>query len=221
MPVFIEYPDRNSQVNIREVVQIERKYNNVVLYMSDGRWITGTYGSDEQAVEGMKEIKQMIRHAMLYSNPFPPGEENKVKTTPEIKYRKLADIPDLEINDKGDWIDLYTAENELLHVGEFKRIPLGVAMELPKGYEAVVVPRSSTFGKYGVVQTNSMGVIDESYKGDGDEWSMPVFATREVYIPSGTRLCQFRIQEHQPPLMFSVVEHLGNADRGGYGTTGD
>lgn len=138
-----------------------------------------------------------------------------------IKYRKLADIPDLEINDKGDWIDLYTAEEVTMKSGEFRKIRLGVAMELPEGYEAVVVPRSSTFQKWGVIQTNSYGVIDESYKGDNDEWSFPCIAHRDVTIPKGTRLCQFRIQKHQPQVRLVRVEHLGNADRGGYGTTGD
>ena len=123
--------------------------------------------------------------------------------------------------DKGDWIDLRTAEHVILKVGEFKLIPLGVAMMLPKGYEALVIPRSSTFKKYGIIQANSIGLIDETYCGDNDEWKFPAYATRDVFIPKNTRICQFRIIEHQPTLSFIEAEHLSDIDRGGFGTTGE
>lgn len=120
----------------------------------------------------------------------------------------------------GDWIDLKTREKITLEKGESKLIPLGVCMQIPPGYEALLVPRSSTFKHYGIIQTNSIGVIDESYCGDGDEWCMPVYATRLTVIEKGTRLCQFRIIEHQPELKIRLVDHLGNTNRGGFGSTG-
>ena len=131
------------------------------------------------------------------------------------KIEKLA-----YIDGKSDWIDLRAAEDVDLKKGEFKLIPLGVGMELPKGYEAHVVPRSSTFKNYGLLQANSMGVVDGSYRGDGDQWRWPAYATRDVRIPKNTRLCQFRIVENQPKIEFREVETLGHADRGGFGSTG-
>ena len=107
-----------------------------------------------------------------------------------------------------------------LRAGEFRLIPLGVAMELPAGYEAHIAPRSSTFKNYGILQTNGVGVVDQSYCGDGDQWHMPVYATRDVTIPQGARICQFRILENQPRLTFCRVERLEGPDRGGFGSTG-
>lgn len=124
------------------------------------------------------------------------------------------------IDGKSDWIDLRAAEEIEMKKGEFKLIPLGVAMELPKGYEAHVVPRSSTFKNYGIIQTNHQGVIDGSYCGDNDQWFMPAFAVRDTVIHTNDRICQFRIMENQPKLTFEEVKHLENADRGGHGSTG-
>ncbi len=124
------------------------------------------------------------------------------------------------IDGKSDWIDLRAAEDVTLKAGEFKLIPLGVAMELPKGYEAHVVPRSSTFKNFGIIQTNHQGVIDCSYCGDNDQWFMPVYAVRDTQINVNDRICQFRIMENQPKLVFDEVEYLDNEDRGGHGTTG-
>lgn len=124
------------------------------------------------------------------------------------------------IDRKSDWIDLRAAEDVTLKKGEFKLIPLGVAMELPEGYEAHVVPRSSTFKNFGIIQTNHQGVIDCSYCGDNDQWFMPVLAMRDTQIHVNDRICQFRIMENQPKLVFDEVERLGNADRGGHGSTG-
>lgn len=124
------------------------------------------------------------------------------------------------IDGKSDWIDLRAAENVTLKKGEFQLIPLGVAMELPKGYEAHVVPRSSTFKNFGIIQTNHQGVIDCSYCGDNDQWFMPVYAVRDTEIHINDRICQFRIMENQPKLVFEEVEKLDNADRGGHGSTG-
>ncbi|MEY8353682.1 dUTP diphosphatase [Lachnospiraceae bacterium 54-53] len=124
------------------------------------------------------------------------------------------------IDGKSDWIDLRAAEEIGMKAGEFKLIPLGIAMELPAGYEAHVVPRSSTFKNYGVIQTNSMGVIDETYCGDNDQWFFPAYALRDTVIRVNDRICQFRIMEHQPSLRFEEAEFLGNEDRGGHGSTG-
>lgn len=124
------------------------------------------------------------------------------------------------IDGKSDWIDLRASETVELKAGEFKLIPLGVAMELPKGYEAHVVPRSSTFKNYGVLQVNSCGIIDGSYCGDDDMWRMPVYATRDTVIQKNDRICQFRIVENQPKIEFQQVESLKNANRGGFGSTG-
>ena len=109
------------------------------------------------------------------------------------------------IDGKSDWIDLRAAESVDLKKGEFKLIPLGVAMELPKGYEAHIVPRSSTFKNFGIIQTNHQGVIDSSYCGDNDEWKMPVYAMRDTHIEVNDRICQFRIMENQPKIQFEEV----------------
>ena len=124
------------------------------------------------------------------------------------------------IDGKSDWIDLRCAEDIVLKKGDFKLVPLGVAMELPKGYEAHVVPRSSTFKNFGLIQTNHCGVIDESYCGDNDQWYMPVLAVRDTELHVNDRICQFRIMEHQPKIEFEEMDHLDGEDRGGLGSTG-
>ena len=137
-----------------------------------------------------------------------------------IKVKMLADIEPPEAIEQGDWIDLRAAETILIVKGEFKYIPLGVAMQLPEGYEAIVAPRSSLFKRRGIIMTNSIGIMDESYCGDNDEWKFPAYATRDTLIPKGERICQFRIIKHQPEIKFEMVDTLGNPDRGGYGSTG-
>ena len=141
---------------------------------------------------------------------------------PEIKVKYFTtDIDPLcYVDGKSDWIDLHAAEDVTLRAGEFRLIPLGVALALPEGYEAHITPRSSTFRRYGLLQTNSMGVEDGSFCGDGDQWHMPVYATRDVTIEKNARICQFRIMENQPPLTFTQVDRLEGPDRGGFGSTG-
>lgn len=124
------------------------------------------------------------------------------------------------IDGKSDWIDLRAAEDVALKAGEFKLIPLGVAMKLPQGYEAHVVPRSSTFKNFGIIQTNHFGIIDEFYCGDNDQWYFPAYALRDTEIHVNDRICQFRIMEHQPTIQFEETEKLTGADRGGIGSTG-
>ncbi len=124
------------------------------------------------------------------------------------------------IDGKSDWIDLRAAETITLKAGEFKLIPLGIAMELPKGYEAHIVPRSSTYKNFGVLQTNHCGIVDETYCGNGDQWYFPALAMRDTTIECNDRICQFRIFEHQPTLVFDETDDLDNADRGGIGSSG-
>lgn len=140
--------------------------------------------------------------------------------TIKIKYHS-DEIEKLRyIDGKSDWIDLRSAEKVELKQGEFKLINLGISMQLPQGYEAHIVPRSSTFKNFGIIQTNHMGVIDETYCGDNDVWMMPVLATRDTEINVNDRICQFRIQKHQPHILFEEAEYLNNVDRGGIGSTG-
>lgn len=140
----------------------------------------------------------------------------------KIKIKYLSnEIDKLKyIDGKSDWIDLRAAENVTLKKGEFKLISLGVAMELPEGYEAHIVPRSSTFIKFGIIQTNHLGVIDETYCGNEDIWKYPVLAMRDTEIFINDRICQFRIVKNQPTIEFHEVEDLGNEERGGFGSTG-
>ena len=142
--------------------------------------------------------------------------------TKTIKIKYFSDeIEKLRyIDGKSDWVDLRCCEKIELKQGEFKLIPLGIAMELPKGYEAHIVPRSSTFKTFGVIQTNHCGIVDESYCGDNDQWFFPAYALRDTVIHVNDRICQFRIFEHQPTLLFEEVAGLKNTDRGGVGSTG-
>ena len=135
-----------------------------------------------------------------------------------VKYH--ADIHPLEQFANGDWIDLRAAEDVELKAGEYKLISLGVSMKLPYGYEAVVVPRSSTFKHWGIIQTNHMGVIDNSYSGDDDVWKFPAYATKDVLIEKNSRICQFRIQRSMPRLDLITVDKLDDVNRGGFGTSG-
>ena len=137
-----------------------------------------------------------------------------------IKYFSDEIEPLSYIDGKSDWIDLRCAKETVLKAGEMKLIPLGVAMELPEGYEAHVVPRSSTFKNFGVLQANSYGIVDETYAGDNDQWFFPAYAVRDTVIRVNDRICQFRIEKHQPRIEFEEVSHLTREDRGGFGTTG-
>lgn len=141
---------------------------------------------------------------------------------PQIRIKYFTDAIErlTYIDGKSDWIDLRASEEVTLKAGEFCLIPLGVGMELPEGYEAHVVPRSSTFKNYGIIQTNSCGIIDGTYCGDDDMWRMPVYAVRDTVIHVNDRICQFRIFENQPKITFDEVESLGNKNRGGFGSTG-
>ena len=140
----------------------------------------------------------------------------------ELKIRYISkEIEKLRyIDGVSDWIDLRSAENVSLKAGESRLIRLGIAVELPGGYEAHIVPRSSTYKNFGILQTNHFGVVDHSYCDDEDEWKYPVLAMRDTEIHVNDRICQFRIMKNQPKLVFTEVEHLTGASRGGFGTTG-
>ena len=139
--------------------------------------------------------------------------------TIRIKYF-CKDLERIGKIDKGDWIDLRAAADIEMAAGTFTLIPLGIGMILPEGYEAHVAPRSSTFKNFGIIQTNSVAVIDESYCGDNDEWNYPAYALRDTVIHKGDRICQFRIIKKQPEIEFIEVDALKEKDRGGFGSTG-
>lgn len=140
--------------------------------------------------------------------------------TIKIKYHTDA-IDKIGAAHEGEWVDLRNAEEVTLKAGESGIIDLGVSIELPIGYEAILAPRSSTFRRYGLFQTNGIGVIDYLYNGNNDHFGMAVYATKDVNIPINTRLCQFRIQKQQPKIEFIEVDDLENDDRGGFGSTGN
>lgn len=139
----------------------------------------------------------------------------------EVRIKYFSDqIERIKKIENGDWIDLRAAETVEMHTGEFKLIPLGVGMKLPAGYEAHVVPRSSTFKNFGILQTNSCGIIDYSYSGDNDQWMFPALAMRDTIINVNDRICQFRIVQKQPDFDIVRVDHLDEKSRGGFGSTG-
>lgn len=139
----------------------------------------------------------------------------------EIKIKYFDDeINRVEKISKGDWIDLRAAETVEMKAGEFRLIRLGVGMILPEGYEAHLAPRSSTYKNFGIIATNSVGVVDNSFCGEEDEWRMPSYALRDTVIKKNERICQFRIMEKQPEIEFVTVEHLKEESRGGFGSTG-
>lgn len=138
----------------------------------------------------------------------------------KIKFKDPSVYKEFNHIEVGDWIDLRTNDIVTIKKGEFKMIDLGVAMELPVGFEAWVAPRSSTFKNFGLLQVNNIGIFDNSFKGNEDYWNFLVLATEDVTIPKGARICQFRIMENQPQIEFKVVDKLNNENRGGIGSTG-
>lgn len=137
----------------------------------------------------------------------------------KVKYHD-SEIDKLVQKEGSDWIDLRAAETVTIKKGEIATVSLGVSMQLPQGYEAHVVPRSSTYKTWKVLQTNSFGVIDESYCGDNDIWKFQCIATEDTTIEKNSRICQFRIEKKQPQVTFEEVGSLNNEDRGGFGSTG-
>lgn len=137
----------------------------------------------------------------------------------KVRYHR-EEFPDLpDVVQYGNFIDLYNAQEVTLSQGEFRLLNLGISVECPEGYWMQIVPRSSTFKKYGIIQTNSFGVLDTDYCGDNDIVMMPVYAVRETVIPANERICQFRLVKNNP-FEIETVEKLNNKDRGGFGSTG-
>jgi dUTP pyrophosphatase len=136
----------------------------------------------------------------------------------KIKYHSSR-IDKIKLIQVGNWIDLRTVKDTPMRAGDFKIISLGVSMQLPKGYHALIVPRSSTFKKYRILQANGIGVIDESYCGNNDIWSFPAFAVEDTFIPANEIICQFMIIKNMPEVKFTEVQSLSNEDRGGFGST--
>ena len=193
----------NSFINPRMILytQADHDYNTMLIKLSNG-------DVKKAGFESRKELDKFIAS-------LTDGQNVKIR----IKYH--ADIEKLKyIDGKSDWIDLRAAERVEFKKGDFKLISLGVSMEIPEGYEAHLAPRSSTFKNYGLLQTNSIGVIDNSYSGDNDIWKMPVYATRDTVVEVNDRIAQFRIIKNQPKIEFEKTEHLGGNDRGGFGSTG-
>lgn len=170
--------------------------------------------------ETLAEVEKLINQMNM--EELKQLKEKIKMSTQEIKIKYFTEeIDKLEyIGGKSDWIDLRAAETVEMKAGEFKLIPLGIAMKLPEGYEAHVVPRSSTFKSFGIIQTNSQGVIDETYCGNDDQWRFPAYALRDTTITVNDRICQFRIVEHQPTITFNEVDKLDGENRGGWGSTG-
>ena len=165
----------------------------------------------ENVIEQNKEVIAQNRRLLKIAYPD--------MLTISIKYFD-SEIRHVEKLFNGDWIDLRSAERVELKAGEYHLIPLGVGMILPDGYEAHIVPRSSTPSKFGIMCANSMGIIDNSYSGDEDEWKFPAVAIRDTVIEKGDRICQFRLMRNQPPIEFIEVEKLNDISRGGIGSTG-
>jgi len=160
----------------------------------------GYFGEKKQSLLEIKEKETMKEIKIKYHN----------KDIEKLTY----------IDGKSDWIDLRAAEDVVMKAGEFKLINLGVSMKLPEGYEAHIVPRSSTFKNFGIIQTNHQAVIDNSYCGDNDIWRYPAYALKDTEIHVNDRICQFRIVENQPKINFVEVDFLDGQDRGGIGSTG-
>ncbi len=144
----------------------------------------------------------------------------QVEAKLKIKYH-VKELEKLRyIDGKSDWIDLRVAENVSMKQGEYRLISMGISVEIPKGYEMLIVPRSSAYKNFGILQTNAMGVVDESFCGDNDIIHMPILAMRDTELHINDRIGQFRLMPHQPEVHFIEVDHLDNEDRGGFGTTG-
>lgn len=159
--------------------------------------------------EFMTDMKKITQQARSVVNGF------------NVKIKYFDGAQPIEKLEVGDWIDLRARETVELKAGDFALIPLGVAMKLPDDFEAHVVPRSSTFMRYHILQTNSFGIVDNSYCGDEDEWKMPVIAVQDTVISAGDRICQFRIAAKQSCINFEEVDTLGEQSRGGFGSTGN
>lgn len=174
--------------------------------------------TQKNPIDLIKDLQKQINYLSKKMDQFEEHLEEP-KFNINIKYFD-KDLIRLEKLAQGDWIDLRAAEDVDIPKFKTKKISLGIAMELPDGYEAHVVPRSSTCKNFFVMQTNHFGVIDNVYKGDDDCWFVEVYAIEDTHISKNDRICQFRIDKKMPKIKFIEVKTLGNKNRGGYGSTG-
>ena len=188
--------EKNYFLETGKVNEVDRKYRKFFVIYKDGN----IFSYDAEQAGLFDHVKMVVPLKVKYFS----------EDVEKLRY----------IDGKSDWIDLRASEDIELKKGEFKLIPLGIAVELPTGYEAHMIPRSSTYKNFHILQTNSMGLIDESYCGDNDQWYFPALAMEDTVIHKNDRICQFRIMKHQPELQIIEVEHLTGADRGGIGSTG-
>ena len=188
--------EKNYFLETGKVNEVDRKYRKFFVIYKDGN----IFSYDAEQAGLFDHVKMVVPLKVKYFS----------EDIEKLRY----------IDGKSDWIDLRASEDIELKKGEFKLIPLGIAVELPTGYEAHMIPRSSTYKNFHILQTNSMGLIDESYCGDNDQWYFPALAIEDTVIHKNDRICQFRIMKHQPELQIIEVEHLTGADRGGIGSTG-
>lgn len=206
--------ENKFQIN-KPVFVVKEKVKGIVKGFKDGKVIVTYFprNSSNRQVEHLDPTEL---------RPYRNNRKNNKRTVrPKRIYIKyFTDIEKIQKIKIGDWIDLRAAEDVTLKQGEFKLIPLGVAMKLPRGYEANIVPRSSTFANWGIIQTNSIGVVDNSYCGPNDQWFFPAYATRDTVIKKNDRICQFRINRVMGDVEFIEVEELKGKDRGGHGSTG-
>ena len=167
-----------------------------------------------------KIMKSLVKQGVI-ADDITEEERRRINASKKIKIKYHDDeLIRAEQKPGSDWIDLRAAEDIELKKGDFKLISLGVSMSLPKGYEAHIVPRSSTFKNFGTIQVNSTAIIDNFFSGENDVWKYPVYATRDAVIHKNDRICQFRIVKNQPPIIFEEVDNLGGKSRGGFGSTG-
>lgn len=167
-----------------------------------------------------KIMKSLVKQGVI-ADDITEEERRRINASKKIKIKYHDDeLIRAEQKPGSDWIDLRAAEDVELKKGDFKLVSLGVSMSLPKGYEAHIVPRSSTFKNFGTIQVNSTAIIDNFFSGENDVWKYPVYATRDAVIHKNDRICQFRIVKNQPPIIFEEVDNLGGKSRGGFGSTG-
>lgn len=213
-----KYPDK-SHIDMSEGIFIDDRNDILQTSNADFKIVFGEEYSWNQNTSFHRcynwlEILLAVTKIYCLDNKAKEKEEKL-----EIKYH--TDIDRLEyIEGKSDWIDLRAAETVRLCNKEYKAISLGVSIKLPKGYEAQIIPRSSTYQNFGIIQVNSVGVIDNTYCGDKDIWHFPAFAVRDTTINKNDRICQFRIVRNQPKVNFVEVENLRSENRGGFGSTG-
>ena len=202
-----------------EITDAKSNLQDSILYAADprSRGIQIVFAGNVIAGTRARKVRSMS-YAAFASINLP--EIAEIRNGRIIRY--LSDrIEKLQPPDNSaNWVDLRAAEDVDLKKGDFRLIRLGVAMKLPEGYEAHIVPRSSTYKNFGIIQANHYGVIDNAYSGDGDEWMVPVIAMRDTSIHINDRICQFRIEKRQPDIFFEEVDHLDDTDRGGFGSTG-